>query len=67
MATKHGTVVLEPVEVTALRQRIAVVGEARVCKETDTSRDSLARAVGELPIRKGTAALIRIGLAKTRA
>lgn len=45
-----------------LRALVRYHGETRAAERLGVSRHALARALGELPVHRGTAALIRAGL-----
>jgi hypothetical protein len=51
----------------ALAELVRELGEKYVCEKLGTSRFALARILAELPVRAGTAALVRIGLKELKA
>lgn len=51
-------------QIATLSDRLDCVGELRTAESLKVSRASLLRAMAKRPVRAGTLALIRIGLAK---
>ena len=66
-AAPQGAIILEPHEIEALRARIRADGDAAIVRTTGVGRTALMRACAGLPVRRGTAALVRIGLMASAA